>query len=147
MKITAVRTHCLSRLHEPERQWVTAQYRTIKADCAVVEIETDAGITGIGEACAYGWPRMIASWVDWLAPTLIGCDPTDLGIVPHPDQGFLRPYDCAVAGIDCALWDLRGKSAGATRRPTPEPRCARPRARLRLHGRALRLARPPGAID
>ena len=112
MKITAVRTRCLSRMHEPERQWVTAKYRTIKADCAVVEIETDEGITGIGEACAYGWPRIIASWVEWLAPSLVGRDPTDIGIVPHPDQGFLRPYDCAVAGIDCALWDLRGKIAG-----------------------------------
>lgn len=112
MNIIGVRTLCLSRMHEPERQWVTAMYRTIKADCAVVVIETDEGITGIGEACAYGWPRMIASWVAWLAPTLIGRDPTDPGIVPHPDQGFLRPYDCAVAGIDCALWDLRGQIAG-----------------------------------
>lgn len=112
MRITGIQTLCLSRMHEPERQWVTAQYRTIKADAAVVVIETDEGITGIGEACAYGWPRMIASWVAWLAPTLVGKDPADIGIVPHPDQGFLRPYDCAVAGIDCALWDLRGKIAG-----------------------------------
>jgi len=112
MRITNVQTLCLSRMHEPERQWVTAQYRTVKADCAAVVIETDEGVTGIGEAAAYGWPRIIESWVAWLAPTLIGRDPTDLGIVPHPDQGFIRPYDCAVAGIDCALWDLRGKLAG-----------------------------------
>ncbi len=112
MKITDVSTLCLSRMHEPEQQWVTAKYRTIKADCAIVVIETDEGMVGIGEACAYGWPRMIESWVTWLTPTLIGKDPRDLAIVPHPDQGFLRPYDCAVAGIDCALWDLRGKLAG-----------------------------------
>lgn len=112
MKITAVETICLSRLHERERQWITSRYRTIKADCAIVVIQTDEGFAGIGEACAYGWPRMIQSWVGWLAPTLLGCDPRDPGIVPHPDQGFLRPYDCAVAGIDCALWDLRGKLAG-----------------------------------
>jgi L-alanine-DL-glutamate epimerase-like enolase superfamily enzyme len=112
VKITAVETLCLSRLHEPERQWVTSKYRTIKADCAIVVITTDEGLTGIGEAGAYGWPRMIESWVGWLAPTLIGRDPNDLAIVPHPAQYTERPYDCAVAGIDCALWDLRGKIAG-----------------------------------
>lgn len=111
MKITSIRTLCLSRMHEPERQWITAQYRTVKADCAVVVIETDEGLTGIGEASAYGVPRKIKQWVDWLKPLLIGRDPADLSIVPSPN-GRSRPYDCAVAGIDCALWDLRGQIAG-----------------------------------
>lgn len=130
MKITAIETICLSRLHERERQWVTSRYRTIKADCAIVVIHTDEGLTGIGEAGAYGWPRMIESWVDWLAPTLIGRDPADLGIVPHPDQGTIRPYDCAVAGIDCALWDLRGKIAG---KRVAELLTARPLDRVRVY--------------
>ncbi len=123
MRITAVRTLCLSRMHERERQWVTARYRTIKADCAIVVIETDEGLTGIGEACAYGWPRTIESWVAWLAPTLLGRDPRDRAIGPHPDHGTLRPYSCAVAGIDCALWDLRGKIAGkrVAELLTPDP--------------------------
>jgi len=123
MKITGVRTICLSRMHERERQWVTARYRTIKADCAIVVIETDEGLTGIGEACAYGWPRTIESWVAWFAPTLLGRDPRDRAIVPHPDHGTLRPYSCAVAGIDCALWDLRGKIAGkrVAELLTPDP--------------------------
>ena len=111
MKITKLETICLTRLHEPERQWVTATYRTIKADCAVVVIHTDEGLVGIGEASAYGWPLKIKRWVEWLSPMLIGKDPRDPSIVPHPnDQG--RPHDTAVAGIDCALWDLRGKIEG-----------------------------------
>lgn len=111
MKITLLSTLCLSRPHERERQWVTARYRCVKADCAIVVIETDEGLVGIGEASAYGWPLMIREWVDWLAPELIGRDPLDPSIVPHPN-GLSRPYDAAVAGIDCALWDLRGKIAG-----------------------------------
>ena len=98
-------------MHEFERQWITARYRTVKADCAIVVIHTDEGITGIGEASAYGWPLRIRQWVDWLAPTLIGQDPTDPSIAPHPNAKD-RAYDCAVGGIDCALWDLRGKIAG-----------------------------------
>ena len=111
MKITKLETLCFSRMHEPERQWLTARYRTVKADCAIVVIHTDEGLTGIGEASAYGWPLMIRDWVDWLSPELVGKDPTDPGDVPHPN-GTSRPHDAAVAGIDCALWDLRGKIAG-----------------------------------
>ena len=98
-------------MHEPERQWFTSKYRTVKADCPVVVIHTDEGLTGIGEACAYGVPRFIAEWVDWLAPEIVGKDPTNHAAVPHPN-GRNHGHDCAVAGIDCALWDLKGQIAG-----------------------------------
>lgn len=111
MKITNLKTICLSRPHEPENQWFTASYRTIKADCAIVVIDTDEGLSGIGEASAYGWPLMIREWVNWLAPEMIGKDPQDPNIVPHPN-GRSHSYDSAVAGIDSALWDLKGRIAG-----------------------------------
>ncbi len=110
MKITGLETLCLSRPHEPERQWFTASYRTVKADCAIVIIHTDEGINGIGEACAYGNPPSIRDWVDWLAPQILGKDPLDSFIL-HPN-GRSWAYDTAVAGIDCALWDLKGKIMG-----------------------------------
>jgi L-alanine-DL-glutamate epimerase-like enolase superfamily enzyme len=111
MKITKLETLCLSRMHEPERQWITSRYRTVKADAAIVLIHTDEGLTGIGEASAYGWPLLIRQWVDWMAPELVGRDPRDPRIALHPNGGA-RAHDAAVAGIDCALWDLRGKLAG-----------------------------------
>jgi L-alanine-DL-glutamate epimerase-like enolase superfamily enzyme len=111
MKITRLETLCLSRLHEPERQWVTGRSRIVKADCAIVVIHTDDGLQGIGEASAYGWPLRIREWVDWLAPTLVSRDPLDPEVVPHPN-GLAGAHDAAVGGIDCALWDLRGKIAG-----------------------------------
>jgi L-alanine-DL-glutamate epimerase-like enolase superfamily enzyme len=111
MKITKMETICLSRLHELERQWFTARYRTIKADCAIVVIDTDEGLQGIGEACAYGWPHLIREWVDWMAPEMVGKDPLDARVVPHPN-GRSHTHDAAVAGIDAALWDLKGKAAG-----------------------------------
>jgi L-alanine-DL-glutamate epimerase-like enolase superfamily enzyme len=109
--ITQIETLCLSRMHEPERQWFTHRYRTIKADCAIVIIHTDDGAVGLGEACAYGVPSRIREWVDFLAPSLVGRDPRDPALAPHPN-GRSWAHDCAVAGIDCALWDLRGKLAG-----------------------------------
>lgn len=111
MRITKIETLLLSRMHEPERQWFTGKYRAVKADCPVVVIHTDEGLTGIGEACAYGVPRFIAEWVNWLAPEILGKDPTSHAAVPHPN-GRNWGHDCAVAGIDCALWDLKGQIAG-----------------------------------
>jgi len=129
MKITKLETLALSRMHEPHRQWMTARYRTIKADCALVLIHTDEGFTGIGEASAYGWPLLIQDWVRWLSPYLVGKDPTDPAIALHPN-GQSRPYDCAVAGIDCALWDLRGKIAG---KPVCELLGLHPNPEVRLY--------------
>ena len=128
-KITALETICLSRLHEPERQWLTSRYRTVKADCAIVVIHTDGGLAGIGEASAYGWPLMIREWVEWMAPELVGKDPQDPGIVPHPN-GLSRAHDAAVAGIDCALWDLKGQLAG---KRVSELLADRPLERVRLY--------------
>lgn len=104
-------------MHGREDQWLTDRYRSIKADIAVVVIETDEGITGIGEACSYGNPLQIADWVEWFAPSLIGTDVADSAAIPRPTGTALEhavgsAHDFAVAGIDCALWDLRGKHAG-----------------------------------
>jgi L-alanine-DL-glutamate epimerase-like enolase superfamily enzyme len=130
MKITRLETLCLSRMHEPERQWITSRYRTIKADCAIVLIHTDEGPQGIGEASAYGGPLQVREWVDWLAPTLVERDPRDPAIVPHPN-GLSRSYDAAVAGIDCALWDLKGKLAG--KRVSEMLASTAPLSRVRLY--------------
>ncbi len=111
MKITKLETLCLSRMHEPERQWITASYRTVKADCTIVVVHTDEGVTGIGEASAYGGPLGIQNTVEWLAPELVGLHPDDAATLLSPN-GRGRQYDAAVAGIDCALWDVRGKIAG-----------------------------------
>lgn len=117
MKITGLETVCGTRLHSADDQWITDRYRSIKADIAVVYVYTDGGITGVGEACAYGNPLQIADWVRWYAPSLIGAELDDLSALPHPTGTALQhavgsAHDFAVAGIDCALWDARAKSRG-----------------------------------
>jgi L-alanine-DL-glutamate epimerase-like enolase superfamily enzyme len=129
VKITALRTLCLTRLHEREQQWITASYRTVKADCAIVVVETDEGLTGIAEASAYGGPLRIRDWVNWLGRDLVGRDPREPGLALHPN-GRDWAHDCAVAGIDGALWDLRGKLAG---RRVCELVAAQPLDRVRLY--------------
>ena len=128
MKINDVRAVLMSRLHEPERQWFSSTFRSIKADGVVVEIETDDGLKGIGEACAYGGPLQIESWVGWYKGALLGRDPADPTLAPHPN-GRSHAHDAAVAGIDCALWDLRGQIAGRPVAALLNP-AAQPKVRL-----------------
>ena len=111
MKITQLQTLCLSRMHEPENQWATGNVRVVKADCALVLVHTDEGVTGIGEACAYGGPEQIRDWVAFYNDHLVGKNPLD-GSTPPAPHFRSSSHDCAVAGIDCALWDIRGKAAG-----------------------------------
>ena len=131
MKITDIRTLSLSRAHEPERQWYSATFHVPKADCSICIIETDEGLQGIAEPCAYGVPPEIAARIEELKPALIGRDPRDEDLTPH--NGAVRANDIANAGLDCALWDLRGKIAG---KPTADLLCSpgqTPLRRLRLY--------------
>jgi galactonate dehydratase len=86
---------------------------------AFICIETDIGITGIGETYAgYFLPEAVPSIVDFFKPILIGNDVED---IPGLWQ---RMYHCGnfwcrvgigaivLAGIEAALWDLKGKLLG-----------------------------------
>jgi len=119
LRITAIHTLCLSRLHEREQQWATSVVRVIKADAAIVVIETDEGLQGIAEATPYGGPLLVRAEVARLAKALVGKDPLSVILEQSPFPGValgrfphVRPIEAAVAGLDCALWDLRGKIAG-----------------------------------
>lgn len=101
MKITAVKTaasvgHCL-------HLWV--------------KIETDAGITGLGE-CVHGGTAAIAL-IHQLRPDLIGRDPFQIDAIFEDlrrryvfEGGFAGAFITALTGIEIALWDLKGKALG-----------------------------------
>jgi L-alanine-DL-glutamate epimerase-like enolase superfamily enzyme len=86
----------------------------------LVKITTDQGITGWGEAHALVAPMACKHLIsDLFAPILLGQDARD--IEPIWEKMYstqkLRGYGSgewirAMAGIDIALWDIAGKSAG-----------------------------------
>lgn len=82
-----------------------------------LKIETDAGITGWGEPVIEGKARSVETAVQEFAPYLIGQDPSrinDLWQVMYRG-GFYRGgaiLMSAIAGIDQALWDIKGKALG-----------------------------------
>src|SRR4051794_40351126 len=82
-----------------------------------LRIETDDGIVGWGEPVLEGRASTVAAAVEELSDYLIGRDPTqieDLWAVMYRG-GFYRGggiHMSALAGIDQALWDIKGKALG-----------------------------------
>src|ERR1700712_2313571 len=82
-----------------------------------LKIETDAGIVGWGEPIVEGRAHTTAAAVAELADYLIGKDPfliEDHWTVMYRG-GFYRGgavHMSAIAGIDQALWDIKGKALG-----------------------------------
>jgi len=82
-----------------------------------VKISTDVGIDGWGEATLEGRSDTVRTAVQEFAELLVGADPRR--IEDHwqmlTRSGFYRGgpvLSSAVAGIDQALWDIRGKALG-----------------------------------
>ena len=135
MKITAVRASWLRAPIPPERQHVSDFGRNDSFNTCLVEVETDAGLTGLGEAkVGVGNLGNYAGVVETirreLAPIIIGRDPRDVtalweamynGSRAHyvaregrtfPIVGRRGVTISAISGVDIALWDLLGKSLG-----------------------------------
>jgi len=110
VKITAIRSHLMGVPgpggHAPSRNWI------------FVEVETDEGIIGIGEATTEYHEKAVAAMIDdHFAPLLVGQDPTR---VHHAWQQMQRfswwrggvVASSAASGIEQALWDVTGKAYG-----------------------------------
>lgn len=117
MNITDVQAHVLAIPMAPGKQkmpWTWGNFNQV-----IISVHTDAGLTGYGEAFGYGVPQATASVVhEILKPMLVGADATQ--ITALQDRMFRHTHlfgrygvtNFAISGVDIALWDLAGKSAG-----------------------------------
>ncbi|RVU15868.1 galactonate dehydratase [Streptomyces antnestii] len=100
-----------------------------------LKIETDEGVTGWGEPVLEGRAASVAATVEELSDYLIGQDPSrieDLWTVLYRG-GFYRGggiHMSALAGIDQALWDIKGKALGV---PVHELLGGRVRDRIKVY--------------
>jgi L-alanine-DL-glutamate epimerase-like enolase superfamily enzyme len=88
-------------------------------DFCLVRVDTDAGLTGWGEAFSYSCRRAVAAAVrDMIAPIALGQDAADIAGLHATIQKRLHIFGrfgitaFALSGLDIALWDLAGKAAG-----------------------------------
>ena len=102
MKITNIETHAVWGGHR---------------NFLFVTVDTDEGVSGVGEAGLTGRELAVSGAVEHFKPLLIGQDP---GRIEHLWQllfrgGFFpaqRVLGAAISAIDIALWDIKGKALG-----------------------------------
>jgi D-galactarolactone cycloisomerase len=120
MKISAVETIVLSipfSYGGPGLTWGGKSWAA--TDILLVKVTTDTGITGWGEAFGYNVIPATKAVIDSLiAPQLVGRDPSQIEPIHLELQKQLHnfgrggPVMYGIAGIDIALWDIAGKTAG-----------------------------------
>lgn len=98
MKITAVDVHCVKGRHWP------------RFPMFFVEVHTDEGITGLGEALGYR-SSGVAQAIEQAGASLIGSDPR--GIESLWQEMVRNGVNmAAISGIETSLWDILGQSLG-----------------------------------
>jgi L-alanine-DL-glutamate epimerase-like enolase superfamily enzyme len=118
MKITAVHVDTLELT--TEEPFVIASSAMAYGPCDLVRVETDEGITGIGEACPAFEFTGDTLWSvqdvigEYLGPSVIGSDPFDVEAINHvwERELFTVGNQAARAAVEMALWDLQGKALG-----------------------------------
>jgi len=86
-------------------------------DCLLVRVTASNGMVGWGEAFWGGWQATQTALDQWIAPLAKGQDIAEVGMTARFERalhnfGRSGPYVYAIAGLDIALWDLRGKIEG-----------------------------------
>ena len=83
----------------------------------IVKVETDAGISGLGEVGIGHWGGAVDQAVKHLREVVVGQDPfATERLWQRMFRGAFFPadkvYACAISAIDIALWDIKGKALG-----------------------------------
>ena len=85
-----------------------------RGDWLHVVVETDAGITGVGEASQSSNDALCVAVVEQFAQALVGQDPRQIArirqVLRHKDGG--RVYNTALSGLEQALWDILAQALG-----------------------------------
>ncbi len=87
-------------------------------DSTIVMVETEDGLSGIGESCPVGaiylpaYSAGLRAALAEIAPALIGVDATQINRVNRVMDQTLFGHGYAKAAIDIACWDLLGQHCG-----------------------------------
>jgi L-alanine-DL-glutamate epimerase-like enolase superfamily enzyme len=118
MKITRIRAYRVDLpLHEGSYKWSGGKSVTV-FDSTIVEVQTDAGVTGYGEVCPLGpfylpaYAKGVRAGVAELGPHLLGENPCELRKLNCRMDAALKGHPYVKSGIDMACWDILGKVTG-----------------------------------
>lgn len=87
-------------------------------DSTLVRVDTDEGVSGYGEVCPLG-PAYLPAYAEGartgiaeIGPSLLGMDPTHLGVLNRRMDEALKGHPYVKSPIDVACWDILGQVAG-----------------------------------
>ena len=105
-------------MKEGAYSWSTQSFAAF--DSTVVIIETDEGLSGVGETCPLG-PAYLPAYAEGaragmakIAPDLIGRNPLEINAIYGAMDLLLKGHPYVKSAIDMACWDILGK---ATQQP------------------------------
>src|SRR5262245_21306179 len=118
MKINRIRAYRVELpLHEGSYRWSGGKSVSV-FDSTVVEVQTDAGVTGHGEVCPLGpfylpaYAAGVRAGLLELGPHLLGESPLELDKLNRRMDAALKGHPYVKSGIDMACWDILGKVSG-----------------------------------
>ena len=123
MKVTQIRQTIVAI---PQRRayrssWRRSGHGTTALQSVLVEIDTDEGVTGIGESPVVwaGQADVTRALIAGIAHLVVGADPLETDIIRrrlYAETGMAhlgtQGISWALSGVDTALWDIVGRVAG-----------------------------------
>jgi L-alanine-DL-glutamate epimerase-like enolase superfamily enzyme len=118
MKITSIEAIPVEVPRRAQTMIEASYGATPAAKHVVTLVETDQGLTGIGEASpeyqwtGEDWTTCRNAIATYIAPALVGRNPLDVADAARRMDGALTYNYQAKAAVEMALWDIVGKAAG-----------------------------------
>ncbi|WP_119969539.1 mandelate racemase/muconate lactonizing enzyme family protein [Shewanella japonica] len=115
MKIIEIKSHVLQ--YDLEEELGYSQQYYAQRTTHLVEVITDAGITGWGECFGGGGIAFANKTIveKVIQPMILGMDPLDREVIWHKVYNLMRDHGQkgmpiqSLSGVDIALWDIAGK--------------------------------------
>jgi L-alanine-DL-glutamate epimerase-like enolase superfamily enzyme len=115
MHITALKTTIVAMPFTGEEKWAWGGRGGLSN--VILEIETDEGLVGLGEASGYPTPEIVLAVIRSLEPLVVGENPFHIERIlkrMYAIGGWhhVRASSTGIAAIEAACWDIAGKACG-----------------------------------
>lgn len=113
MRITAIRNTPVSIAFTETETWAFGRVRGISS--IIVEIDTDEGVVGLGEAVGFPSTSVVKAILDGLGGALLGDDPLNVEAIVQKAlrhrgwHHYKHIGNGALGGLEMACWDILGK--------------------------------------
>lgn len=115
MRITGLTTTTVAVPFREDEVWAYGTRRGVS--CVLVELVTDAGLVGLGEAAGYPSPQVVSAVIASVEDLVVGEEPFAIERIMKKIEvagtwhhvGATSP---GIAAVEMACWDLVGKAAG-----------------------------------